>query len=210
VNSMWHRLLALLAAPALLSAMPLPASPPPLRDLRVVREALDSIESVNGVPLHIERYTGRDVPELLLRWLAEWRMDEGTVGQVGGRSGEWRLYSRLLRSTAQEVLQARGQGDASELLWSRLALSSRPMNTSIARHLPAGCKEGPRVQGRDARGAFDISSAVCRRSLQHMRTQPCGLEAEGTSLCVLHSAAAEGNASSALVFLRRMAPGARR
>jgi transposase-like protein len=191
-------------------ATPLAAAAPQWQGLRVSRESIASIESVNGVPLHIERFAGRDVPELLRRWLAEWRADERTAGQSGGRSGGWRVHARLLRPATQEVLQVRGQGDASELLWSRLGLSDRSPNAPGAMRLPADCRSGPRVQGRDAQGTFEISSGVCRRAPPHVRARSCVLEADGNSLCVVPLPGADVDSANALVFLRRKAAGAGR
>ncbi|MEY2853112.1 MAG: hypothetical protein RL030_244 [Pseudomonadota bacterium] len=175
-----------------------------------MREVLDSIEGVNGVPLHIERFSGRDVPELLRRWLAEWSADEQTAGQGSGRTGEWRLHARLLRPSFQEVLQVRGQGEAAELLWSRLPLSSDAADKQAVLRLPTHCKAGPRVHGRDDKGDFEVSSAVCGRSPDNRRLRTCVIEAAGEPLCVMPMPGAEGAGPSARVFVRRNAAGSHR
>lgn len=205
MNVFRSSLLAFLAAPALLLESALVAAAPQWQGLRVSRESIDSIEAVNGVPVRIERFAGKDVPELLRRWLAEWRADDQTAGQSGARSGEWRVYTRLLRPASQEVLQVRGEGESSELLWSRLALSTRRFNEPSPLSLPAGCKAGPRVQGRDDQGAFEMSTAVCRGSPLRPQARSCGLETLGNSLCVVPLPGADVDTASALVLLRRKA-----
>jgi hypothetical protein len=199
---------SLVAATLLLAPSASPAEPQ-WRGLHVVREVLDSIQGMNGVPLHIERFSGRDVPELLRRWLAEWHADERTAGQGSGRTGGWRLHARLLRPSFQEVLQVRGQGDTAELLWSRILLSSNPPERQTVLRLPAHCKAGPRVHGRDDRGAFEVSSAVCARMPGSQRSRTCVLEAAGESLCVVPMPGADMEGTNARVLMRRKAAGTR-
>lgn len=196
-------------ASALFLASLIATAAPQWQGLHVVRESLDSIERVNGVPMRIERFTGGDVPELLRRWLSEWRADEGTVAQGSGSSGDWRLYSRLRRPFIQEVLQARGTGDASELLWSSITVSERHPVGSVSPGVPAGCRAGPGIQGRDAQGAFEMHSAVCWRPPESLRSVSCDLRAAGTALCIVPLPGKREDSARALVYLRRPASGAR-
>jgi hypothetical protein len=198
-----------LGASALFLAPPISIAAPQWQGLHVVRESLDSIEKVNGVPMRIERFTGGDVPELLRRWLSEWRADEGTVALGSGSSGEWRLYSRLRRTFTQEVLQARGKGDSSELLWSSIPVSARQPVGSLSPGVPAGCRAGPVVQGRDAQGTFEMYSAVCWRPPESLRSVSCDLKAAGTALCIVPLPGKPEESARALIYLRRPASGAR-
>jgi hypothetical protein len=131
------------------------------RGLRVAHEVVESVEGVNGMPLRIERFTGRDVPELLQRWLEDWRSDARTAGQVSERSGGWKVHARLVAAGLQEVMQVRGSGDQAELLWSRMPL--RPGSPIPARPARSrtGCRPGPAVQHRDALGELELNVDVC-------------------------------------------------
>ena len=203
MNAVRRGCCALLGTSALFLALPTPARAPQWQGLQVERESLDSIEAVNGVPLRIERYTGRDVPELLRRWLSEWRAEEGTVATGNASSGEWQLYSRLRWPSTQEVIQTRGMGDAAELLWSSLPLSVRQDSRRAPPALPVGCKAGPGVQGRDEQGAFEMYSVVCWRLPASLQTESCDLKAAGTALCIVPLPGVQGNSARALVYLRR-------
>lgn len=199
----------LLGASVLFLAPLISTAAPQWQGLHVARESLDSIERVNGVPVRIERFTGRDVPELLRRWLSEWRADEYTVALGSGNSGDWRLYSRLRRPFSQEVLQTRGRGEASELLWSSIPVSERQPVGSVSPVVPAGCRAGPGVQGSDAQGAFEMYSAVCWRPPESLRSASCELKAAGTTLCIVPLPGKPERAARALVYLHRPTSGAR-
>jgi hypothetical protein len=199
----------MLGASALFLAPPTSIAAPHWQGLHVLRESLDSIEKVNGVPMRIERFTGGDVPELLRHWLSEWRADEGTVAMGSGSSGDWRLYSRLRRPFTQEVLQARGKGHASELLWSSIPVSARQPVASAPAGVPAGCRAGPGVQGRDAQGTFEMYSAVCWRPPESLRSVSCDLKAAGTALCIVPLPGMPEESARALIYLRRPTSGAR-
>ncbi|MDR2216280.1 MAG: hypothetical protein LBE59_10655 [Nevskiaceae bacterium] len=189
------------------------AAAPSWRGLNVEHEALDSIESVNDLPVSIERFVGRDVPELLSRWLAEWKADPGTVAMDTTRSGDWLIHSRLLHPQSQELLQVRGQGAATELLWSRMALREPASGVTRGPPLPAGCRAGPRMRGVDEQGAYDMSMSICRGSaatklLAQQRergaAKSCVPDAQGESQCVVPMSDEGREKAVALIEMRRV------
>lgn len=208
--------MALLVTALLLAAPdPLPATPP-LSGLQVRNEKLDSISRLNGVPVVIERFTGRDVQLLLDRWLAQWRSDTTTVAATGQRSGPWRVHARLIRPNAQEVLQVRGRGEAMELLWSRLTLGHATVDALRATARIFGCEQGPQMSGRDGRGEFQVFTDVCsgpalRRLKQSRRASAaegaCGSEQGELPVCIVPLADTGGGEAAAIVSVRRAGDG---
>lgn len=209
-------LMALLVATLLLAApAPLPATPP-LSGLQVRNEKLDSISRLNGVPVLIERFTGRDVQLLLDRWLAQWRSDTATVAATGQRSGPWHVHARLIRPNVQEVLQARGHGEAMELLWSRLTLGHAAVGGSRAAARIFGCEQGPQMSGRDGHGVFQVFTDICsgpalRRLKESRRAASaegaCGSEQGELPVCIVPLADAGGGEAAAIISIRRTSDG---
>jgi hypothetical protein len=189
------------------------AAAPSWRGLQVEHEALDAIESVNDLPLRIERFVGPDVPELLRRWLAEWKADPATVAMDTRSSGGWVLHSRLLHPQNQELLQMREQGAESELLWSHMDLRESSAGATRAPVPPLGCRAGPRMRGVDAQGAYEFSMSICSGSaatkcLAQQRERGaapgCVPDAHGESQCVVPMPDEGREKAVALIGMRRV------
>jgi hypothetical protein len=121
---------------------------------------------VDGVPMTVQRITGRGVDELLERVESSWRRRGSQVRRM--QLGEWTLLSRM-NGSKSEVLQWRGGKDGQELLWSQLDSRSQPQPAPMSQLvLPAGCVWGRSVSGVSARQHYLQRSARCSDTPQRL------------------------------------------
>jgi hypothetical protein len=126
------------------------------RGLAVVVESIAEPMSVNGLPVHVARAHGPEVPILAQRIAERWRTEQSIAQQI--RHREWHILGRW-NGTRSEVLQWRGEGVGAELLLSWFDTTHRPRAPTVPPlELPFQCTWTRTVEG-EAQG---------RRYSQHL------------------------------------------
>jgi hypothetical protein len=132
--------------------------------LHVTTEQLTGKTALNGVPFRVQRATGRDVPVLAERMRSDWRDSAGDQVLPASESG-WRLFGRI-HDGRSEVVQWRGIGESSELLWSTMELRDvrRPPPAGTVT-LPSGCLWLSPIHGLVQRNRFIQTTGFCPREV---------------------------------------------
>src|SRR5689334_13467901 len=129
--------------------------------LHVVTESLSGQTAVNGVLFQVQRATGRDVPVVAERMLADWRGESGSDHVLLLPGIGWTVFSRIHQGES-EVVQWRAAGEESELLWSSTNLGKTdrllPRGTVP---LPRGCHWQSPVHGMVNGSSFIQTSGSC-------------------------------------------------
>lgn len=161
--------------------------------LQVRSETVPGATAINGVEFRMTRVTGRDVPALFARIVADWNATPGANAPRLLQQGAWSLASRLHEGHSQVVQWRQGE-EGAELLWSDTDLRTPASPARLPRYLPADCKWSGPVQGRSVGQQFLQATGFCRahapdvtaqleRSLNEegwrTRRTPAGLHANG-------------------------------
>lgn len=139
--------------------------------LHVVTEHLAGETGLNGMLFRIQRATGRDVHLLADRIFDDWRHESGTDRVLALNVAGWRSFSRIHHGDS-EVVQWRGTGATSELIWSVTNLrqtSIVPPTGSVL--LPPNCNWRPPVHGIVQEGVFIQNTGVCPREMAAVANQ---------------------------------------
>jgi len=110
-------------------------------------EILPESTHVNGLPLLIHRATGSGVSSLVETLKRQWIQEVGIQSVRTDSRGDWVILSRIHAGSLQ-LLQWRGSGKSSELIWSSSNLRAHiqsPTHSVLA--LPPGCVAGRTVHG---------------------------------------------------------------
>ncbi len=131
------------------------------RGLEVRVEDLPGSTSFNGLPLRISRAAGPGIGMLARRIIDDWRAESGPESVRVEDCCGWRIASRI-RSARPEVIQWRGEGPASELIWSESEPESArvPPESGTLPRMPQ-CRWSTRVSGRVGGRQFAQVAADC-------------------------------------------------
>jgi len=133
-------------------------------------EKLAGKTAMNGVPLQVQRATGPDVPLLADRMRSDWR-DAAGEQVLASRQADWNLFSRV-HGGQSEVVQWRGAGAQSELLWSIVTLRDvRGPPPVVSISLPQGCQWLSPIHGSVEKAHFIQTTGFCPREVAAVAAQ---------------------------------------
>lgn len=119
---------------------------------------------VNGVSFEIRSAHGSEAGTLASRMAEEWGNSRDQKFAKPETLGGWNMVSRILGNHL-EVLQWRGTGPETQLLWSRSDLNARiQAGPDFLLPLPHGCAMGTSVHGTAGSRRYVQRSARCNGS----------------------------------------------
>lgn len=127
-------------------------------------ESLPEPIVVNGVSFEIRTAHGSEAGALASRMAEEWSKSRGLKSAKPKNLGDWNMVSRI-QGHHLEVLQWRGSGVETKLLWSRSDLNAKVQATpDFLLPLPRGCAMGTSVQGAAGSRGYAQRSGRCNGS----------------------------------------------
>jgi hypothetical protein len=127
-------------------------------------ESLPEPVVVNGVALEVRSARGWEAAALASRLPEEWSRSPEHPAARPETLGNWTIVSRI-QGHHLEVLQWRGSGVETRLLWSRSDLNARIQAApELLLGFPSGCVVGTSVHGSAGSRAYVQTSGRCRGS----------------------------------------------